>query len=153
MAGILPIQRKKQNNQLTEHTPIGYSLLPNKDNVSIWVKKSKIEIIIWKSDFEMSKFFLVGYGTYETWGQWTSCSKRCGGGKQNRARKCSSSTMPCDGAATEERSCNIAACAQCMMLKMYMYIFSFITWLRFGIMSSSLSFVSLRMSALCKRQK
>nr|XP_022343451.1 SCO-spondin-like isoform X5 [Crassostrea virginica] len=53
-----------------------------------------------------------GYGTYETWGQWTSCSKRCGGGKQNRARKCSSSTMPCDGAATEERSCNIAACAQ-----------------------------------------
>eukprot|EP00105_Crassostrea_gigas_P008141 XP_011422609.1 PREDICTED: SCO-spondin [Crassostrea gigas] len=53
-----------------------------------------------------------GYGAYDTWSLWTSCSKRCGGGKQSRSRTCSSTTMPCDGPASEERGCNTAACAQ-----------------------------------------
>ncbi|XP_056004192.1 A disintegrin and metalloproteinase with thrombospondin motifs adt-1-like [Ostrea edulis] len=53
-----------------------------------------------------------GYGKYGNWGIWTPCSKRCGGGRQKRFRRCSSSNMPCDGPSTEERACNTASCVQ-----------------------------------------
>ncbi|XP_061194694.1 SCO-spondin-like [Saccostrea echinata] len=52
------------------------------------------------------------YGTYSLWSVWSACSKRCGGGKQSRTRKCSSSKLPCEGPSTEEKGCNTASCVQ-----------------------------------------
>ena len=54
-------------------------------------------------------------GGWGEFGDWTSCSKDCGGGKQQRSRECSNPAPAnvgnqCVGDATEERDCNTEAC-------------------------------------------
>ncbi|XP_056004585.1 A disintegrin and metalloproteinase with thrombospondin motifs adt-2-like [Ostrea edulis] len=52
-----------------------------------------------------------GYAEFKTWGQWSSCSKQCGGGKRKRSRECSSSDIPCTGDQSEEQDCNLQSCS------------------------------------------
>jgi hypothetical protein len=56
------------------------------------------------------EFFFVGYVEFRSWGSWSSCSKKCGGGKQSRARTCSSTTVPCSGDTKEDQDCNKQTC-------------------------------------------
>jgi len=52
------------------------------------------------------------------WSLWTSCSKNCGGGVQNRSRFVltdpSGTGLPCD-ALTESQACNTQACVDCVV--------------------------------------
>ncbi|XP_061194688.1 A disintegrin and metalloproteinase with thrombospondin motifs adt-2-like [Saccostrea echinata] len=52
-----------------------------------------------------------GYASFKAWGQWSSCSEPCGGGKRSRSRQCSSTnSIPCSGATKEDEDCNKQAC-------------------------------------------
>ncbi|XP_056004190.1 IgGFc-binding protein-like [Ostrea edulis] len=52
-----------------------------------------------------------GYAEFKSWGSWSSCSNKCGGGKQSRTRTCSSTgDVPCSGDTKEEQDCNNQAC-------------------------------------------
>ena len=54
-------------------------------------------------------------GGWSDFGKWGACSEDCGGGKQQRSRRCSNPApanggKKCDGDATEERDCNTQVC-------------------------------------------
>ncbi|KAH3705223.1 uncharacterized protein LOC127860408 isoform X2 [Dreissena polymorpha] len=51
----------------------------------------------------------VGQGVAD-WAEWTSCSKSCDGGQQNRKRNCSEITVDCDTSLMDRRSCNVFSC-------------------------------------------
>ncbi|CAJ0567407.1 unnamed protein product, partial [Mesorhabditis spiculigera] len=51
-----------------------------------------------------------GVGVWATWSGWSGCSTSCGPGTMIRQRECQ--REPCDGSATERRSCNSATCSQ-----------------------------------------
>jgi len=51
---------------------------------------------------------------WETWGNWSSCTRTCGGGSQARERVSVPARFggrPCQGSAREEGTCNTAGCA------------------------------------------
>lgn len=51
--------------------------------------------------------------SWETWGNWSSCSKTCGGGLQSRTRRETPAKfggLPCSGSAKEDDPCNTAGC-------------------------------------------
>lgn len=61
---------------------------------------------------------LTGDGGYSEWGNYTQCSKTCGGGKQSRERTCtnpppSGGGKDCKGLgpSTSSRECNNQKCA------------------------------------------
>ena len=51
---------------------------------------------------------------WNIWGDWTSCSKECGGGKNSRIRTEMSAAandgVQCVGDPTEEQACNTDVC-------------------------------------------
>ena len=51
---------------------------------------------------------------WDDYGEWSSCDKACGGGKQTRTRtkrrEKAQNGDECTGPATETRDCNTAAC-------------------------------------------
>ena len=53
-----------------------------------------------------------GWGDY---GDWSECSKECGGGIQTRTRKCDNPVpyygADCEGAESESRACNTQKCS------------------------------------------
>ncbi|XP_058951792.2 A disintegrin and metalloproteinase with thrombospondin motifs adt-1 isoform X1 [Pocillopora verrucosa] len=53
------------------------------------------------------------YVSWGSWGAWSACSKTCGGGTQNRKRKCQGYSQgygDCAGANEETRVCNTQSC-------------------------------------------
>ena len=56
----------------------------------------------------------LGYVSWGFWGTWSACSKTCGGGTQNRKRKCqvySQRYGDCAGENEETRLCNTLSCS------------------------------------------
>merc|ERR1712241_912573 len=55
--------------------------------------------------------------TYDVWGQWTTCSRTCGGGMQARVRTVSihaeCNGADCAGEVTSSQVCNTEACEAC----------------------------------------
>ena len=57
-------------------------------------------------------------GEWLEWGQWSECSKKCGGGEKVRSRKCHYDTShgiegqsaPCKGAQSDSTECNQHPC-------------------------------------------
>ena len=51
---------------------------------------------------------------WDEWGEWSSCSKTCGGGDQTRTRTIKQKEeflgVPCEGDMSEARSCGIDQC-------------------------------------------
>ena len=51
---------------------------------------------------------------WNEWGNWTTCSKKCGGGQQSRTKtirtKAANGGVQCVGESTEEQSCNTDDC-------------------------------------------
>ena len=64
------------------------------------------------------KCMLLEKPQWSSWSYWSTCSKSCGGGIQNRRRKCIPSNCPypdpkyrkCYGPEYEERKCNEKCC-------------------------------------------
>lgn len=62
-------------------------------------------------------------GGWSSWGNWTSCSKSCGSGSQQRSRSCTNPTpsfggKSCQGESEERYICNTQPCpARCSSLK------------------------------------
>lgn len=53
-------------------------------------------------------------GQFASWGSWGRCNKSCGGGTQNRRRRCSGRKCRgkrCAGSSTQSRDCNQKCCA------------------------------------------
>jgi len=50
-------------------------------------------------------------GQWHLLGDWTPCSKQCGGGIQIRKRECLPAGLPCQGAAEITQQCNIQSCS------------------------------------------
>ena len=73
-------------------------------NKNSWVIKNLLTI---------SNFYLVDceWGPY---GEWSTCSKTCGGGEKSRSREveipASSGGQPCEGEDTETVDCNMGLC-------------------------------------------
>merc|ERR1712180_423841 len=51
-------------------------------------------------------------GTWSEWGEFSPCSRSCGGGSRSRVRKCLSSNN-CAGRRVETQSCNRRPCSSC----------------------------------------
>lgn len=51
-------------------------------------------------------------GNFQSWGQWSVCSKPCGGGERQRKRNCYPSGENCQGAAVESAPCNFEKCEE-----------------------------------------
>ena len=71
--------------------------------------------ILMTADAVKRVFLLVVHGHYGEWGAWSPCSQSCEGGVQSRQRSCDSPApskggRDCEGAALEERMCNIDPC-------------------------------------------
>ena len=54
-------------------------------------------------------------GGYTTWGQWSQCNEKCGGGTQTRRRYCTNpipqhNGNQCAGNDTSEQACNTHQC-------------------------------------------
>ena len=51
---------------------------------------------------------------WNDWGNWTACSKECGGGQQSRTKTiriaAANGGEQCEGEATEEQACNTDNC-------------------------------------------
>ena len=55
-------------------------------------------------------------GGWSEWGDWSTCSKTCGGGEQSRNRECNNPVTAyfgedCDGDLEETQTCNPIECA------------------------------------------
>ncbi|XP_060592575.1 uncharacterized protein LOC132747263 isoform X3 [Ruditapes philippinarum] len=55
-------------------------------------------------------------GNWSDWGQWTTCSKLCGGGTRSQTRTCTNPSpanggLPCPGDSSQAEDCNTNACA------------------------------------------
>merc|ERR1712048_1455092 len=52
------------------------------------------------------------YGKFNSWGSWSTCTKSCAGGTQQRSRKCvqKAGEYACQGKSSESRSCNTKSC-------------------------------------------
>ena len=74
----------------------------------------------------MTIYFTVD-GNWTLFGNWTECSKSCGGGMKSRARKCTNPSPNhggnnCFGNATEISSCNTEDCPGIYLISWTIYI-------------------------------
>ena len=77
--------------------------------------------------FEQKKLYLIRFAfiliiffsEWSNWGDWSTCTKTCGGGEQIRNRACevpslkislSKKSSVCPGDSTEKRTCNKNSC-------------------------------------------
>ena len=70
--------------------------------------------------FDKFLIFIIFLTGWNPWGDWTSCSSSCGGGKQERRRTCNSkpghmhhhtsTSKPCPSYNIEQRMCNSFNC-------------------------------------------
>ena len=64
--------------------------------------------------------FVLAYGNWGTWSNYSVCSESCGGGSKSRTRLCDV-PPPCTGLATESQACNTENCPGRLM-------FLFVDW-------------------------
>ena len=78
------------------------------------------QFIVTPKYFDKFLIFIIFSTGWNPWGDWTSCSSSCGGGKQERRRTCNSkpghmhhhtsTSKPCPSYNIEQRTCNSFDC-------------------------------------------
>ena len=94
--------------------------MQNQQTQIIYISYLCAIFIVTPKYFDKFLIFIIFSTGWNPWGDWTSCSSSCGGGKQERRRTCNSkpghmhhhtsTSKPCPSYNIEQRSCNSFDC-------------------------------------------